>query len=307
MVGGISPCPTSSKGESIMTTRGLFSLATDSKRKRAGSGRKTVGAGKRVGTDPKILNQSWLRTSMNSHREDKRPLWGNVKTGGWHPSSLGKVCDRQSILGMFGYRGDHISQTLSRIFAFGNKVEDLWREDFAKMGILLAANQRIQDPGPPPINGEYDVLLKHPYEPNRRLLGEIKSINDAGFKQLPPLTLDPAINFEGLQNLKSRVGDRVRGYLVQVMFYMRITKVHEGFLLFDNKNDSEYNDYYLVYNEEYMAPKVARIIRLEEYRPKLIVPPCTCLGKHEGLCLYRPEEEVPLTELKEISGELDVV
>lgn len=202
---------------------------------------------------------------------------------------------------MMGYRGDPISQKLSRIFDMGKAIETMWRNDFREMNLLLSANVRLPDPGPPSISGEYDVIIRHPFEPTRKLLGEIKSINDRGFKALPPLTLDPETNYRGIMGTTGDIGSRIRGYMIQFQNYLRLAKIDEGFILFDNKNDQEYSDYGLVYLPELLDECHDRLRRLDPYRPAMLIPPCTCKGEHKSLCLYRTHEEVPLVEMQKFS------
>lgn len=255
---------------------------------------------------PKGLGTTWLQNQSVALREDKRPSWGDIRTM-WRPSSMGEQCDRKSILGMYGYRGDPISHKLSRIFAMGNAVEDIWREDFKKMGVLLQANVRIKDDGPPAISGECDAILQHPSEPGRKLIAEIKSINCNGFKQLPPLTLDPELNYQGLMNTQGNIAGRIRGYMIQLQNYMRLFNVHEGLLLFDCKCTSDFSDYGLNYHPELVETNQNRLIRLDGYRGKFIVPPCTCEGKHEGLCSYRHSDEVTLDEMKKFTEDMQQI
>ncbi len=280
----------------MVIQRGMLGLSARPPKKTKG---KTVSGGKRLSSSS-AAGQTWLKLSVNTHREDKRKLWDPPKTD-WHPSSLGEVCDRKSLLKMMGYRGDPVSQKLSRIFDMGKIIEKLWQDDFQKMGILLSKNVRLLDPGPPSINGEYDVMIRHPFEPTRKLLGEIKSINDRGFKALPPLTLDPETNYRGIMETTGDIGARIRGYMVQFQNYLRLTKMEEGFILFDNKNTQEYSDYLLGYHPELMDECQARMMRLDPYRPAMIIPPCTCKGQHKSLCLYRTQEEVPLVEMQKFS------
>ncbi len=277
-----------------LSSNGLFGLGkTPSSR----PGKKVTGSGKRVVGD-KDLNQSWLQATIKDLRTDRRPLWTEVNDGGWHPSGMGEPCDRRSILKMYGYRGDIISQKLSRIFDFGKAIEKIWQADFAKKGILLSKNVKVPDPGPPPINGEYDVMLRHPFELGRVLLGEIKSINTEGFALLPKATMDPEANLYALSNCGGFISSRLRGYLIQVQNYLRLTNTEEGFLLFDNKNDSNWVDFYLRYDPDFLEPHLTRLKRLDAYRPRLIVPVCTCVGKHKDLCAFKPEDEVSLAEIK---------
>jgi hypothetical protein len=277
---------------------GLLSLSGGGKRPPKPTAKTIAGvASKKIALPKGALGQTWLRTGLTAMREDKRTMWGDIRTT-WRPSSMGEQCDRKSILSMYGYRGDPISHKLGRIFSMGNAVEDIWRADFQKMGVLVQANVRIQDPGPPAISGECDAILQHLYEPGRKLIAEIKSINCNGFKQLPPLTLDPEMNFQGLMNIGGSLNGRVRGYMIQLQNYMRLFKIHEGMLLFDCKCNSDYNDYGLVYHPELVEVNQNRLVRLDDYRGKLMVPPCTCAGKHDGLCIYRPEDTVSLEEMK---------
>jgi hypothetical protein len=217
---------------------------------------------------------------------------------------MGETCDRQSILKMYGYRGDPISQKLSRIFDMGKAIEKIWQADFRKAGLLLSANVRVPYPGPPQVNGEYDAMLRHATEPNRRVIVEIKSINAEGFKHLPPLTLDPEMNYQGLMACSGFIGSRVRGYMVQIQLYMHVTGVQDGILLFDCKNDQDYNDYYLTLKPEFIALHLDRLQRLDQYRPKFMVPPCTCDGAPAVLCRLHRTEAVSLEDLKKIVADV---
>ncbi len=253
--------------------------------------------------------KNWLEMVRDEKFEDKRPLWGEVRTRGWRPSSLGDPCDRKTILGMFGYRGDPISTKLKRIFAMGNHIEDIWRDEFKAMGILLAANVRFTHDGSPGISGEYDLLVRHPYETNRRFVGEIKSINDRGFKKLPEPSLDPEVNLQALMNVadtgRYSIGPRIRKYMLQVQSYLYYPKVtDEGFILFDNKNTQDFLLYPINLTPDIILPESERLERLNEYRPKLLVPACTCVDHREGPCIVHTSEEIPLDELKALIPEV---
>ena len=146
-------------------------------------------------------------------------------------------------------------------------------------------------------------LIRVPFEPTRKLLGEIKSINDRGFKELPPVTLDSEVNFNGIMSTTGDIGVRIRGYMLQFQSYLRLTKTDEGFILFDNKNTQDYNDYLLGYHAELLDELHTRLKRLDPYRPAMLIPPCTCKGTHKALCLYRTDEEVPLADMKTFANE----
>ncbi len=252
------------------------------------------------------VTPNWLQLSRDDKFTDHRPLWGEVRTKGWMPSSMGDPCDRKTILGMFGYRGDPISVKLRRIFDMGKAIEKIWQAEFESMGILLGKNVRFAHPNNPVISGEYDVMVRHPYEPGRRMIGEIKSINDNGFKKLPPVSLNSADNIVALMSVKDGyVGARFRKYMYQLQAYLYFVEgVEEGFLLFDNKNSQDYKLYPVSLDPDIIVPETQRLVRLEEYRPKLVVPACTCDAKKSGLCTIHPDEDIPLDELKNLVTEV---
>lgn len=288
-----------------LRNRGLFSMAGTGGRR--GGAKKVGQAGPSAGGDLVPLS-SWLGMAIEELHTDKSPLWGRIRAHGqgWRPSGMGEQCDRKSVLGMLGYRGEPISLGLRRIFDLGNQVEAQWRQYFSQMGILLSSNQKVFRESDPIVSGEYDVLVKHPYEPTRRLIGEIKSINDNGFSKLPAVTLDPDQNFAALTTLSDRyMASRIRNYVLQLQMYLRLTGTHEGFLLFSNKNDSSYADYYLVQVPGMVEEEFNRLRFRDPYWRRQVVPPCTCLTQNKiGLCVHNSDVEVPLAAMKEISVEL---
>ncbi len=273
-------------------------------RKRKSPGKTLPMAGRKSGHS---ASNGFLRAEVDRMREDTRPLWGDLKGADWHPHAMGEVCDRKSILGMYGYRGDPISVKLSRIFDMGKAVEKIWQADFQKMGLLIMANRRKRTDGPPAINGECDAIIRHPYEQGRTILVEIKSINCNGFKALPPLTLDPEMNYNNVMGSQGYIGARIRGYMIQLQSYMVLFEQEDGMLLMDNKCNSDYNDYSIAFHPELVERNSMRLVRLDEFRERLIVPPCTCGEKHEGLCNYRTDLDVSLADMKKVAGELDIV
>lgn len=256
----------------------------------------------------KMGTESWVNLALTDTYTDTNGLWGEVKTTGWRPSGMGEECDRKSVLGMLGYRGDLISTDLRRIFDMGNAVETLWRKYFTEMGILLSANIRLTREADPAISGEYDLMVKHPYEPGRRFIVEIKSINTSGFAKLPPVTMDPERNFIGLTTMTDKLlRRRIKNYVLQLQMYMRLTGLGEGILLFSNKNDSKYADYHLLQVPEMVEDEFARLRRRDGYRSRLVVPPCSCIGAKEGLCAHGTDVEMELDVVKNLTAELEMV
>ena len=260
-------------------------------------------------TVSQAATRSWLDMAREEKYVDTRPLWGPVRDleKGWKPTAMGDPCDRKTILGVLGYRGELISVKLRRIFDMGRYVELMWQATFTDLGLLLAHNVRVKNNGPIIIvSGEYDVLVRHPYDKDRRELGEIKSINDRGFKTLPAVSLDPEVNFDSLwNNVKdSGIQARMRKYLYQVNTYFYETG-EEGFLLMDNKNNQDYADYKLVCNEEMVLKEYNRLNGLNNYWERQVAPSCSCLSESDKgtFCRHRTEDEVELDELKQFTQE----
>ena len=258
-----------------------------------------VSLGKRkVGTRRAV--SSWLKSAHTQHTIDTRPLWGEPAEN-WRPSGMNSTCDRYSILKVLGYRNDPISYDLQRIFDMGKLVEDYWRLQFRSMGILLSANVRVERDFPPLVRGEYDAMVRHPYESDRIFVVEIKSIADALWKQLPTPNMDPTQNIVNLRSIGLRIlRNRMMGYLNQLQMYQLMTYQEEGILLMDNKDNQKVKDYYITSDPQITDAILARHQRLEPYRVAQLVPACTCHpDARKGMCTYLPDEEIALEMMKE--------
>ncbi len=244
----------------------------------------------------------WLALQLEEHYKDRRPVWGPPRDvqKGWKPSSLGKACDRELVAEVLGYQ-ERIPPKLRRIFDMGIDIEKRWLERFTKFGILLAAGTKVKRELEPRIIGKLDAKVRHPYETGRVILVEIKSINRDGFRQLPPVVMDPEENVRNLMKGSGYVGARVRQYMFQHQVYMVEDQVPEGLLLFDCKDNSEYADYAVSVDPELVAEQYARLILLTGYWSRAVVPPCSHSGLKEGICGYKAAEEVPVAELHRLS------
>ena len=254
-----------------------------------------------------VAEQTWMDMMVNT-KHPARPLWGEPRltSKGWTPSTMGDECDRQIVLRLLGYRGEDFSAQLLRMFSLGNAIETVWREKYRAWGILLEANAKKQFAGPPHLSYEIDVLVKHPFEKSRKLIGEIKSANVRSFKLLPPKSLDPQVNYTAVSGISDRYfGPRVRKYMLQLMLYLYASTVtKEGFLLFDCKNDSTYRDFYLTLDVGMPDLQIAldRTERLTRYWADQMVPACTHGGNAEDpLCSIQPKDELTLVEMKKLS------
>lgn len=296
---------TTPKTKIKVKNQGLMGMAANSGNRRA-VGAKKVGVVGPVSGNPKL--ESWMNLAFEEQFTDRTMLWKPVNTKGWRPHSMGEPCDRISVLEMLGYRGSPIDLGLRRIFDMGHAVETQWRTYFSQMGLLINANVRVHRQADPVINGEYDVLIRHMSEEGRRFIGDIKSINTYGFSRLPVVTMDAQRNQEALMSLTGPLYSRVRKYVMQLQMYMRLAGVSEGFLLFSNKNDSDFADYYLVQDDEMVEAEFDRLRVRDGYRGRLAVPPCSCEKpprkrpeKPFELCWHKTEEEVSLDDFKKLT------
>ena len=129
---------------------------------------------------PRVKNQdTWLLKHLESNLKYTKK-WTTKDI--FYPSMLGNLCDRYLYLAYNGKLGDQvIGAKTARIFDHGGSLEVRMKKYFERTGIFLASEQSVRVNNPP-ISGRYDFLLKH--EEYGRVILELKSINDKGFKAL---------------------------------------------------------------------------------------------------------------------------
>ena len=262
---------------------------------------------KRVARGGKKIN-TWLATSHQEIYVDDRPLWGE-ELENWRPSNMNEgFCDRTSVLKVLGYRGEPTGYNLNRIFEMGRRIEEMWRDDFRKQGVLcdaggadLKANRQVEKNYPPLVKGEFDMRIRHAYQSTQIFVVDIKSIADALWKMLPPTTMDAKANSNNLLTIGlPMLRSRMRGYVIQLNMYMDMLDMEDAILIMDNKDCQKFKDYYLVRNQNIVDSAVYARQRLDPYREGRIIPACTCFPeKRKGVCAYHPEDEIPLDDLKE--------
>ncbi len=279
--------------------RGMTKLVTQTNRKPK---KKIVGTSAKKNPDFARAAGGWLGIAIEQKYADHRPLWGDERPieKGWTPSSMGAECDRETVLKTLGYRGEEISTHLRRIFDAGNDIEARWIKRFQELGVYVDHNVHISRKEPPILSGYIDVTVRHPFEPGHLITVEIKSINSNGFRMLPAVTMDPEENFEALQKLPGKVGARIRGYMVQLQSYLMEGGNPEGLLLFDCKDNQSFAEYYIVLNEPFIQGHYDRLNRLNEYRERRAIPPCTCGGKGD-FCKHRPDEDIDIKMLQSMT------
>ena len=246
---------------------------------------------------------SWLELALREFYVDKRPLWGvpRMVIKGWTPSSLGEPNDRLLISTLLGYRGEAISEKLQRIFDAGNDIEERWHKRFTDLGILKSKSIWIPKKPEHPVkfSGKIDAIITHKYEKNRDFLVEIKSISPEGFRALPSVSMSPETNFVQLLEVKNITGTRIRKYMQQLQVYLYTMNMEEGILLFDNKGNQDFHTYSILRNDDFIQGIFDRLIRLQEYWKEGILPPWNGGKSKELLGNYKPDEDVPVDEMRD--------
>ena len=247
---------------------------------------------------------SWIELGLRKRYVDDRPTWGipRLIEKGWTPSGLGEPNDRLLMAGVYGYRGDPISERLQRIFHAGNDIEDRWIQRFKDMGAYISNGDWVPEnkEGEIVLRGKVDIIVEHLFEPGRKFIVEVKSISPTGYKSLPRPSHNAAMNFENLSNVKGDVGQRVKKYLQQLQAYLSRMEYEEGILLFDNKGTQEFSDFLIRRDEQFIGEVFDRLARLqEEYWVKNLLPPWNGGNRSKSImATYKPTESIPIEEMK---------
>ena len=171
----------------------------------------------------------------------------------FYPSMLGNPCDRYLYL---AYNGKLVDQVIgaktARIFDHGGSLEVRMKKYFERTGLFLAAEQPVKLNNPP-ISGRYDFLLKH--EEYGRVLLELKSINDKGFKALIDIPKPE--------------------HLVQVQIYLNLAGIENGVVLYENKNDQVLKAFKVLKNVDTWNAILERCLRIQSMVPLNMPTHCT--------------------------------
>jgi CRISPR/Cas system-associated exonuclease Cas4 (RecB family) len=138
------------------------------------------------------------------------------KWGGFHASNTNS-CQRYMYYLFNGIEvpPDHGPRT-QRIFDNGHAMHERYNIYFEKMGIVLASEQPIWNDDPP-IESTLDLIIDW----GGPKIVELKSINDGGF-------------------IYRRVAGAPKDdHYRQIQMYMKVTGIHEGYVIYENKNDQE--------------------------------------------------------------------
>ena len=263
----------------------------------------------------------WLRILLDETLEQSQKLWSPPRQN-FRGSEAGDTCIRSLTLSAMGHSVPFAAKTL-RIFRTGNAVEDANMQTMraAKIVIETTAGKksdyyygqheiRYTDP---PIIGHIDVKAKRPSD-GVELVGEIKSINEWGFKALPPETDDPVKNFQALLKKKP-------GYIYQWNTYAGAPNLdlHEGFMLFEQKNVQDQLLYSLERDDDLLKETLDRMREAAQYitcEPMRVAPipidrkPRGGTDKQCGgcsrryLCTRLPDEGTTYDEARRVDGEV---
>jgi len=200
---------------------------------------------------PRVKNQdTWLLKHLESNLQyTKKWTVSDV----FYPSMLGNPCDRYLYL---AYNGKLVDQVIgaktARIFDHGGSLEVRMKKYFERTGLFLAAEQPVKLNNPP-ISGRYDFLLKH--EEYGRVLLELKSINDKGFKALIDIPKPE--------------------HLVQVQIYLNLAGIENGVVLYENKNDQVLKAFKVLKNVDTWNAILERCLRIQSMVPLNMPTHCT--------------------------------
>jgi len=126
---------------------------------------------------------------------------------------------------------------VKRILENGNKVHERYLTLFAEMGILVAAE--INAVSNDLIHGRLDALIT---DRKRNYVVEIKSTSMWSFNKLTKPSTP---------------------HMLQVQFYMYYTNIHQGFVLYENKNDQNIKCFYVELNKELVENTIKELKELK--------------------------------------------
>jgi len=242
----------------------------------------------------------WLLRRLNDAIMSHEVLWHEPIPRRFRMSSSGDACVRALTLQGLGHSQIHPPRVL-RIFATGRAIEREIVDEMADTGILLDAQEECSIKSLP-LTGHYDVLLKDPGT-GERLLGEIKSIKEERFDELPEASDDPH------ETLCRLIDAGYRGYIAQWCMYAYSKGGLRGFLLFESKNTQRRLIYWLEVDLELVQTIIKIHTEAWKYVRQSLVAPRTRKPKQNPmckrcwrryLCKELPEEVVDYDTVREI-------
>lgn len=260
--------------------------------------------------------EEWFKNLLDVAISEGQELWGKPQRY-LRASGVGDKCIRSLALGMLGHKVPYPARTL-RIFETGNAIEKVIIATLKKAKVLDSEQGKVEidniapkgseDKMLPFIRGSYDAVIKIN---DKKLLLEIKSINEFDFQKLPP---EHGFVMAG----DSPLMERYSNYIHQWNTYSCVSNTpDEGMILFEAKNTQNHKTYFLKHDQLLFSdllytleepwlvalggeiPSVPRTNNPDDPKDK----GCgRC--KRRYLCKELPSGKIDLKTIKEKDGEL---
>lgn len=187
-------------------------------------------------------------------------------------------CGRKQVLGLLGYPARKVTKPRwTRTARVGDRIHEYIVELAETQGILEAHEKPLREIAPDPtlidsymVSGRVDGILNR--NGNRRLL-EVKSMADSKFRMFNP-------------------GDQEKfaAAYSQAQLYLWALKLEGGFILAINRDNCEFKEFTVVYDDPFIVSLLARIKRLKEHfeNKSLPVPE---RGKNCYFCGYNGTDQ----------------
>ena len=176
----------------------------------------------------------------------------------FHPSSIGS-CVRQIVYSMLECETSPHEPRLMRIFECGHSMHDRFERWFGEMGIQIVPELVLDEHSSVDtiaekcrtlnISGRTDSVIIYN---DKFYLVELKSANSNMFKYQ-------------LKQPKEQ-------HLWQLQVYMYLTNIHEGFLLYEDKNTQELKEFYIRYDPKLVSMLLDRIKFVNEHVANRTLP-----------------------------------
>jgi hypothetical protein len=176
----------------------------------------------------------------------------NKERKGLHASAIivsdNEFCYREQVLSLFykQAQGENVPINLKRIFEEGNAIHEKWQRLLIRGGLGKA-----NDMDRSRFSEEYDLSYTPDIEckiGKKRYIGEIKSVNTFQYK-----------------NMQSHPSGKK-----QLMLYMHLTGVHNGFVLAEDKNTQDFKIFSYEYDPSILAPYIERLEAIQEYKYRFV-------------------------------------
>jgi hypothetical protein len=197
----------------------------------------------------KSMADDWLGEAIDSYyHEECKSSWREVK----HlisPSGCWNVCPRAVQFRQLGYSPRFSAQTRRRMDN-GTGVHTRWEAVFAEMGIVVMEEKFMAGAE---FGGTPDNLLHKPGNKDERLLTEIKSINQNGWRKLPWAGQVKGV-YRGAAFAPSNMAALAKAqprHIAQWLAYDRILlenghDIGKGVIFYECKDNQQYGYFFVV-------------------------------------------------------------